>query len=143
MAPSDVARAALEAEDETATITRAELVARLGEGAGEELFERLDESYRDDERAILANVREARQSFSGAVVRGHARMVKARRAARAGAADAPEEMVLIGLSDLEAVVKASAADFSWASAFARRRDLPTASEPLFLRPGVSGRKLRL
>lgn len=124
------------------TISRDELVERLGAGAGTELFVRLDDAYRQGEEAIVASVRQARQSFSAALAPGHARMVKARRS-RSGQSAADEEMVLIGMSDLEAVVKANSNEFSWADVFAPRNDLPTASMPLRLRAGVPGRKFAL
>ena len=127
---------------DSSTISRDELVERLGEGAGTELFVRLDDAYRQGEEVIVASVRQARQSFSAALAPGHARMVKARRA-RSGQLAVDEEMVLIGMSDLEAVVKANASDFSWADVFAPRNDLPTASMPLALRPGAPGRKFAL
>ena len=124
------------------TLTRVDLVERLGEGAGTELFERLDDSYREGEQVIVANVREARQNFSAALAAGHARVVKAQRP-QSGQPKLGEEMVMIRMSDLQAVVKANTPDFSWAAAFAPRRDLPTASTPLRLRSGVRGRKLAL
>jgi hypothetical protein len=123
------------------TITRTQLVDRLG-GAGAELFERLDRAFRDEDRAVIANVREARLCFSNARAPGHARLVKAKRPTK-GRPEADEEMVLIGLRDLEAVVKANVDDFDWATVFAPRHDLPTASIPLTIRSGARGNKLKL
>ena len=129
--------------DDSMVVTRVELVDRLGEGAGAELFERLDEDYRSGERVVLASVREARNSFALARTPGRARLVRAQRPAKAGQGAVDEEMVLIALSDLEAVVKANTVEFNWANAFAPRADLPAASAPLTVRSGVRGHSLEL
>jgi hypothetical protein len=50
-------------------------------------------------------------------------------------------MVMISLTDLEAVVKASQPDFDWAAEFAPRRDLPIATTPLVIRSGAPGRRM--
>ena len=136
-------RSSVAANVDTATISRLELVERLGEGAGGALFERIDDDYRRGERVILTSVREARDSFSAARTSGHARLVKAQRPAKAGQSAAEDEMVLIGLRDFEAVVKAGAVDFSWAVAFAPRPGLLPTSMPVTVRSGARGQTLKL
>ncbi len=124
------------------TLSKTHLVDRLGSGAGAMLFERLDDHYRDGEQVVVAGVKEARDSFT-TVAAGRARIVKAQRSAR-GRDQAPaEEMVLIGISDLEAVVRANDREFSWADAFAPRHDLPVATVALQLRSGARGRNIRI
>ena len=129
-------------EEKTPVITRGELVSRLGGSFGSHLFERIDKDYRRGEKVIVDSVRHARQSFSDVRAPGRARIVKAQRSSGSGETGA-EEMLLIGMSDLEAVVKATENEFDWAAAFAPRPDLPTASTPVSIRSGAPGRKLKL
>jgi hypothetical protein len=131
--------------EETAgeTVRLSDLVERFGEAPGVELFERLDDEYRLGESIEVANIREARQSFGRARMPGHARIVRAARSASRPGAEGNDEMVIIGLSDLEAVVKAATPEFDWAAEFAPRRDLPTSTAPIAIRSGAPGRLLKL
>jgi hypothetical protein len=129
------------ADSRRARLTRTELVDRLGEPAGEALFDRIDEQLREGDEVIVPNVREARSSFSAALAPGHARIVQAARRTR-GAEEKPDAMVVLALSDLEDLVKA-ANDFDWAAAFAPRPDLPAATTHLRVRSGARGRRLTL
>ena len=124
------------------TLSKDNLMTRLGQGAGRALFERLDDDYLRGEQVVLAGVKEARASFAS-LGTGRARMVKAQRPARGRETSAAETMVLIGLSDLEAVVHANDGDFSWIDAFAARPDLPQAGAKLTLKPGARGRNVKL
>ena len=64
-----------------ATLSKDNLMTRLGRGAGRALFERLDDEYRRGEQVVLAGVKEARASFSS-LGSGRVRMVRAQRPAR-------------------------------------------------------------
>lgn len=142
---SQVVESAVAVADEQAfemTLTKGDLVERLGPAFGQELFARIDEQCRTGEVVAVSNVRDARGAFSTARTPGRARIVKAQRTGKSGEPGASEEMLLIGMVDLAEMVKA-ATDFDWAAAFAPRHDLPTASTPAVIRPGARGQRLKL
>jgi hypothetical protein len=130
-------------ESPAGTVQLSDLVERFGVAPAVELFERLDTEYRVGDGVVVANIREARKSFGKARVPGHARIVRAARSPSKAAGEGDEEMVLIGLSDLEAVVKAATPEFDWAAEFAPRRDLATSTAPITILSGAPGRMLKL
>lgn len=130
-------------EDEEG-ISLSTLVERFGEAPGQELFERIDDTQRRGDRVMVKTVREARQSIGAARASGHAQLVMPGGivSGHSGeSTDEPDGMVIIGLKDLEAVVKASNADFSWRAVFAPRRDLPVPTTRLVVRSGMPGRRM--
>ena len=129
-------------ETEKASLSLEYLIDRLGEASGTELFERMDIAFRSGDRISGTLVRDARSSFSAARIPGHARLVIPGRTRSSSIEDqANEGLVVIALSDLEAVVKASQSDFDWAAEFAPRADLPIPTTTLVVRTGATGRRM--
>lgn len=131
-----------EIDERALSISRSDLVDRLGPASGAELFERIDSQFRRGDRVVGTTVRAARESFSAARFSRHARLVMRGRAGGARATEEIEQgMVMIALEDLEAVVKAGQREFDWLAEFAPRHDLPTATASLVLRPGAPARRM--
>lgn len=131
-------------EGEQEGISLSTLVERFGEAPGQELFERIDDTQRRGNWVMVKTVREARQSIGAARASGHAQLVMPGGIVSGHSresSDGPDGMVIIGLKDLEAVVKASNADFSWRAVFAPRRDLPVPATRLVVRSGMPGRRM--
>jgi hypothetical protein len=138
------ARLVAEEIDEKDGISLADLVERLGEASGQELFERIDGQLRRGDRVYGTTVREARKLFKAARTPGHAQFVVPGRivSAQPGDTAGPDNgMVMITLSDLEAVVKAKRVDFDWRNEFAPRRALAVATTPMVVRSGVPARRM--
>jgi hypothetical protein len=130
--------------DASDSVSLSQLIDKLGEGSGQELFERMDSNLRHGDRLYGKTVRAARQSLSASRIEGHAQLVMPGRAgsgARIAEADSVDGILMISLNDLEAVVKANNPNFDWAEEFAPRRDLPVATTPIVTRSGVRGQRL--
>jgi len=129
-------------ETEKTSLSLGYLIRRLGKASGTELFERMDNALRRGDRISGMLVRDARHSFSAARTPGHAQLVIPGRTGSSKIEDqANEGLVVIALSDLEAVVKASQSDFDWAAEFAPRADLPIPTTTLVVRTGAAGRRM--
>jgi hypothetical protein len=136
--------ATADVETEIGGISLSDLVQRLGEAPATVLFARIDRQLRRGDRIYGTTVRAGRESFSAALAPGRAQLVIPGRATgpKAGhTAKSMEGMVMISLSDLEAVVKASQPDFDWTVEFAPRPDLPVATTPVVVRSGTPGRRM--
>jgi hypothetical protein len=128
-------------EEDEDGVTLSILVERLGKASGTELFRRIDAQLVNGNKVQHMTVRAARESFSAPRTPRHARFVALGRASSTDPIEAERSMVMIAFSDLEAVVKASRAEFDWVSEFAPRRDLPTATTPIVVRSGMPARRM--
>lgn len=119
-------------------LTLSDLVERFGP-AGGELFERIDEEFRRGDTVYCATVRAARESLSAARLPGHARLVVPGRTMRSDGEPA-EGMVMIALSDLEAVVKAARPQIDWVAEFSPSPGLPAARTRPSAPSGIAGHR---
>lgn len=111
----------------------------LGTDAADALVSRLDQSLRKGHMILGKNVREARSTFAtvktaGAqfVIPGGARSV-GDESGRLG-----DNVVILNLEDLGAIVTAVQERFDWAAAFAPTSGLPAAETMPDLLPGAEG-----
>lgn len=124
-------------------VTLRYLVDRFGPASGKALFERMDGNFRQGDRVYGTPIRTARETFGAARKSGHARLVVRGRpgGAEASRQELDEGMLMIGLDDFEAIVKASRVEFDWRAEFTPRADLQTATMPLVVRSGAPGRRM--
>lgn len=133
------------AGDEADGVTLGTLIDRLGKGAAEEFFGRIDGSLRAGDVIRGTNVRESRIAFSKARQGGHAQLVVPGRASdgRRGAADVGDSVVVMKMDDFQAVVRAGREAFDWGRAFAPHSGLePATSSPAIIRGARGARLLR-
>ena len=120
------------------SLTRSDLVDRFGP-AGDELFERIDRSFRSGDVVYCASVRTARETLSNARTPGRARVVVPARSS--GGDEADEGMLMIALSDFEAVVKAAQPEMDWLAEFAPRAGLEAARSRPVVPRGQAGHRM--
>jgi hypothetical protein len=121
-------------------LTRSDFVERFGAAAGEELFGRIDERYRSGNTVFCTSVRAARESLRAARTPGRARLVVPARTPR-GEGEALEGMVMIAMSDFEAVVKAGQPGVDWLAEFSPRPGLAAATTRPSVPRGVVGHRM--
>lgn len=128
---------------QTDGVTLDTLIDRLGKGAAEEFFERIDGSLRMGDVIHGANVREFRGAFSKVRREGHAQLVVPGRASdgRRGAADVGNSVVVMKMDDFQAVVLAGREQFDWSKAFAPRGGLAPATSAARIVRGTRGARL--
>lgn len=124
-------------------ISLAALVDRLGERAAYALFSRIDSSQRDGTTIVGRSVRDARSGFNKAHADGCAQVVVPGRAVagRDERVDTSDELLIIKMADLEAVVRAGQEPHSWLETFAPRKGLEAATTSPKLKRGSRGRRL--
>lgn len=124
-------------------VTLDTLIDRLGKGAAEEFFGRIDGSLRTGDVVHGTNVRESRVAFSKARLDGHAQLVVPGRASdgRRGAADIGDSVVVIKMDDFQAVVRAGRDEFDWGRAFAPHSGLEAATSGAAIVRGARGARL--
>lgn len=124
-------------------VTLDTLIDKLGKGAAEEFFERIDGSLRVGDVIHGTNVRESRVAFSKARQDGHAQLVVPGRASdgRRGAVDIGDSVVVMKMDDFQAVVLASRDEFDWGKAFAPHSGLAPATSSAPIVRGARGARI--
>ena len=128
-------------------VTLDTLIDRLGPGAAEEFFGRVDGTLREGRVIHTTNVRGARSQavFTKARNQGQAQLVLPGKAGRGRRreVDVGESVVIMKMDDFEAVVRAGRSEFDWAVTFAPRSGLAAASTSAPIVRGSRGsRQLR-
>lgn len=123
-------------------ISLATLIDHLGVEAGEEFFNRIDNSQRHGKMIMGYTVRDSRTSFTRAYTTGQAQFVTPGKAGtnRKASAMFSDSVVIIKMEDLTAVVQASRKAFDWTKEFTPRAGLAAALTTPMLKRSSRGRR---